>query len=170
MESSVDLHQREMYDLAVQIGRSWVQIRRGAAMGALRDYLLGTGDEALEQGQMDSLDLLARQPSWRMSDLAEALRIDPSTATRAVQRLVISGLAVRTPNDGDGRVVMVEITDAGRSRHADVNTRRGLLMTHMLGAFTPEERPVLADMLERFVAAVDKFVEDQAKPLADAPA
>ena len=170
MDSSVDLHQREMYDLAVQIGRSWVQIRRGASMGALRDYLLGSGEECLEQGQMDSLDLLARQPSWRMSDLAEALRIDPSTATRAVQRLVISGLAVRTPSDGDGRVVMVEITDAGRSRHADVNARRGLLMTHMLGAFTPEERPVLADMLERFVTAVDEFVENQAKPMADAPA
>ncbi len=162
MESPVDLHQREMYELAVRIGASWVQIRRGAAMGSLRDYLLGTGDEALEQGQMDSLDLLARQPSWRMSDLAEALRIDPSTATRAVQRLVGSGLALRTTNDGDGRVVMVEITDAGRSRHADVNVRRGLLMTHMLGAFTPEERPVLADMLERFVTAVDEFVGQRA--------
>ena len=107
---------------------------------------------------MDSLDLLARQPSWRMSDLAEALRIDPSTATRAVQRLVGSGLAVRWPHDDDGRVVMVEITDAGRLRHADVNARRGQLMTHMLGAFAPEERPVLADMLERFVSAVDEFV------------
>ncbi len=159
MESSVDLHQREMYELAVRIGASWVQIRRGAAMGALRDYLLGTGDEALEQGQMDSLDLLARQPSWRMSDLAEALRIDPSTATRAVHRLVGSGLAVRTPNDDDGRVVMVEITEAGRARHADVNARRGLLMEHMLGAFTPQERPALADMLERFVGAVDEFVD-----------
>ncbi len=159
MESSVDLHEREMYDLAVRIGASWVQIRRGAAMGALRDYMLGTGDEALEQGQMDSLDLLARQPSWRMSDLADALRIDPSTATRAVQRLVASGLAVRSAHGVDGRVVMVEITDAGRSRHADVNDRRGQLMTHMLGAFTPEERPILADMLERFVSAVDEFVE-----------
>jgi DNA-binding MarR family transcriptional regulator len=166
MESSVDLHQREMYELAVRIGASWVQIRRGAAMGALRDYLLGTGEEALEQGQMDSLDLLARQPSWRMSDLADALRIDPSTATRAVQRLVISGLAVRSAHDDDGRVVMVEITDAGRSRHADVNDRRGQLMTHMLGAFTPAERPILADMLERFVSAVDEFMER----LADVPA
>lgn len=162
METSVDLHQREMYELAVRIGASWVQIRRGAAMGTLRDYLLGTGNEALEQGQMDSLDLLARQPLWRMSDLAEALRIDPSTATRAVQRLVVAGLASRSTNDGDGRVVMVEITEAGRSRHADVNARRGLLMTHMLGAFTPEERPILADMLERFVSAVDEFVAHRA--------
>jgi DNA-binding MarR family transcriptional regulator len=165
MDTSVDLHQREMYQLAVQIGRSWVQIRRGAG-GTLRDYLLGTGEESLEQGQMDSLDLLARRPSWRMSDLAEALRIDPSTATRAVQRLVTAGLAVRTPNEDDGRVVMVEITDAGRSRHADVNARRGLLMTHMLSAFTPEERPVLADMLDRFVAAVDQFVENLQRPIA----
>jgi DNA-binding MarR family transcriptional regulator len=165
MDASVDLHEREMYHLAVQIGRSWVQIRRGAG-GTLRDYLLGTGEEALEQGQMDSLDLLARRPSWRMSDLAEALRIDPSTATRAVQRLVSAGLAVRTPNEDDGRVVMVEITDAGRSRHADVNARRGLLMTHMLSAFTPEERPVLADMLDRFVAAVDEFVQNLQRPVA----
>ncbi|HEY7628588.1 MAG TPA: MarR family transcriptional regulator [Ilumatobacteraceae bacterium] len=159
METSVDLTQREMYDLAVRIGASWVQIRRGASMGTLRDYLLGTGDEALEQGQMDSLDLLARQASWRMSDLAEALRIDPSTATRAVQRLVGAGLAKRCPHDDDGRVVMVEVTAAGLARHADVNARRGELMAHMLGAFTPEERPVLADMLERFVAAVDEFVQ-----------
>jgi len=165
MDASVNLHEREMYHLAVQIGRSWVQIRRGAG-GTLRDYLLGTGEEALEQGQMDSLDLLARRPSWRMSDLAEALRIDPSTATRAVQRLVSAGLAVRTPNEDDGRVVMVEITDAGRSRHADVNARRGLLMTHMLSAFTPEERPVLADMLDRFVAAVDEFVQNLQRPVA----
>jgi hypothetical protein len=28
----------------------------------------------------------------------------------------------------------------------------------MLGAFAPEERPILADMLERFVSAVDEFV------------
>jgi len=165
MDTSVDLHQREMFDLAVQIGRSWVQIRRGAG-GNLRDYLYGTGEESLEQGQMDSLDLLARRPSWRMSDLAEALRIDPSTATRAVQRLVTAGLAVRTPNEDDGRVVMVEITDAGRSRHADVNARRGLLMTHMLSAFTPEERQVLAEMLDRFVAAVDEFVENLPRPIS----
>lgn len=169
METSVDLRQREMYELAVRIGASWVQIRRGAAMGTLRDYLLGTGDDALEQGQMDSLDLLAHQPSWRMSDLAEALRIDPSTATRAVQRLVASGLAVRCPHDDDGRVVMVEITEAGRSRHAAVNARRGELMAHMLGAFTPEERPILADVLDRFVSAVDEFVDrlaDQAAAVA----
>ena len=168
MEPSVDLRQRDMYELAVRIGASWVQIRRGAG-GSLRDYLLGAGGDGLEQGQMDSLDLLARQPSWRMSDLAEALRIDPSTATRAVQRLVGAGLAVRCPNGDDGRVVMVEISEAGRARHAAVNARRGELMAHMLGAFTAEERPIVADVLERFVAAIDEFVDRLAAQSAAVP-
>ena len=82
-------------------------------MAALRDSLFGTGADALEQGQMDTLDLLATQASWRMSDLAEALRVDPSTATRAMQRLVNVGLACRKPSDDDGRVVMAAITAAG---------------------------------------------------------
>ena len=98
---------RSSAQLAVRIGLAWIEIRRGAAMGALQKHLFGSGDDALEQGQMDTLDLLAQQPSWRMSELAEALRVDPSTATRAVQRLVNVGLADRRPCDDDGRVVMV---------------------------------------------------------------
>ena len=129
-------------------------------MGAVRDYLFGTGDDRLDQGQMDSLDLLAQRRSWRMSELAEALRVDPSTATRAVQRLVNVDMAVRRQSDEDGRVVIVEITEAGRARHATVAARRMVLMSHMLKAFTPAERPQLADMLERFIAAVDEFVDE----------
>jgi DNA-binding MarR family transcriptional regulator len=148
------------YALGVRIAISWSEIRRGAGMGAVRDYLFGTGDDRLDQGQMDSLDLLAQRRSWRMSELAEALRVDPSTATRAVQRLVNVEMAVRRPSDEDGRVVIVEITDAGRARHATVAARRMVLMSHMLKAFTPAERPQLADMLERFIAAVDEFVDE----------
>lgn len=155
-------HDRDNFELGKRIAASWSEIRRGAGMGAVRDYLFGAGDDRLDQGQMDSLDLLAQQPTWRMSELAEALRVDPSTATRAVQRLVNVGLATRRPSHDDGRVVMVEITDAGRDRHSDVARRRMALMTYMLKAFDPAERRVLADMLERFVAAVDDFVAEVA--------
>lgn len=155
----VDLTQPDQYQLAVRIGSAWIGIRRGASRSGLREFLLGTGDDALEQGQMDTLDMLASRPAWRMSELAEALRVDPSTATRAVQRLVNSGLAARRPSDDDGRVVLVAITDAGSARHADVAARRGRLMKHLLEAFAPHERPMLADLLERFVGSVDDFLD-----------
>lgn len=154
----VDLHDPAQLELAIRIGRSWIELRRGAAMGPLRDYLFGTGDDALEQGQMDTLDLLATQPSWRMSELAEALRVDPSTATRAVQRLVNAGLACRNPGEDDGRVVMASITPAGCTRHAEVADRRAELMTHLLGALSPSERSALAGLLGKFVGAIDDFV------------
>jgi hypothetical protein len=53
---------------------------------------------------------------------------------------------------------MVEITDAGLARHAAVSVRRAELMAHMLSAYSPSERVALADMLERFVTAVDDFM------------
>ena len=39
-------------------------------------------------------------------------------------------------------------------------------MAHMLGAYTADERPALADMLERFVSAVDEFVDRLAEQAA----
>lgn len=162
LHEPVDFRDPDQLDLAVRIGRSWIALRRGASMGPLREFLLGTGDDALEQGQMDTLDMLAARPAWRMSEVAEALRVDPSTATRAVQRLVNVGLATRRAHDEDGRVVMVAITEAGRARHAEVAARRRELMKHLLESFEIPERPLLAEFLERFVASVDSFVAEVA--------
>jgi DNA-binding MarR family transcriptional regulator len=165
----VDLSQPDQLKLAFRVGLAWIAMRRGAGASALREFLFGVGDDALEQGQMDTLDLLAQHQKWRMSDLADALRVDPSTATRAVHRLVNAGLADRRPCDEDGRVVIVRITRAGRSRHSDVAERRGEVMRHILGEYTPAERPILADMLERFVASIDDFVETHTPAPTNAP-
>jgi DNA-binding MarR family transcriptional regulator len=153
-----DPRYRELYDLAVRIGLAWREMRRGASTAGLRDYLYGTGDDAIELGQMDSLDMLATRPTWRMSELAEVLRVDPSTATRAVQRLEKAGLAERSPSTEDGRVVEVRITDAGRARYQAVADRRSELFSFIMHQYRSRELPVLADMLERFVLAVDQFV------------
>jgi len=157
---AADLRDPAQLDLAIRVGASWIRLRRGAVMSVLRELLLGTDEGALEQGQFDTLDLLASKPAWRMSEVAEALRVDPSTATRAVQRLVSSGLATRMAHDDDGRVVMVAITEVGRARHDVVAVRRAELMQHILNAFTAAERPVLAEFMERFVASVDSFIAE----------
>lgn len=143
-----------------RIGFAWRELRRGAATSALRDYFFGTGDDALEPGQMDTLDLLAQADDWRMGDLATALRVDPSTATRAVQRLVRVGLAQRDACSEDGRVVKVRITAAGRSRHEEAAARRSQVMERLLAEFDPAEQETLAALLERFVAALDRLVDD----------
>ncbi len=144
--------------LAARIGTAWKEMRRGAAMAVLRDQLFGIGSDALEPGQYDTLELLVQRPAWRMGDLAEALRVDPSSATRAVQRLVRDGLAERSASADDGRVVMVGATPAGCERQAAIARRRRELMAAILAAFDPAERRSLADLLDRFVRALDDLV------------
>ena len=154
---SVDFNNPIDVEHAIRIGRAWTEMRRGAWTQHLRDYLFGD-DDPLEPGQMDALDLLSRQERT-MKHLAERLRIDPSSATRAVQRLVADGLAERYAADDDKRVVMVRISKEGRSRHAAVASRRSHVMALILSQFTLEERSDLAGLLERFVKALDDSAE-----------
>ncbi len=145
----------------MRIGCAWRDLRRGASTAALRDYLLSATEETIELGQMDTLDLLANGNTWRMSEIAEALRVEPSTATRAIQRMVNAGLAVRLPNKNDGRVVYVQITDAGRAAYEAVSKRRLALITHVMNQFDHDEIVGFTEMLERYVRLVDEFVEQQ---------
>lgn len=149
----------EEYELLVRIGWSWKELRRGAAMGALRAYMFGDGqDTLLEPGQWDTLDLLVRQPTWRMSELADGLRVDPSTATRAVQRLLKTGLAERHSCVDDGRVVLVSATGEGRALHEAIVGHRMEIMRTVVGAFDLDERRQFAEYLERMVGSIDHFV------------
>lgn len=142
-------------ELVARLGRAWRQIRRGAATSAVRDRIYGVGARSLEPGQMDALDLLVTSGSCRMGELAIALGVDPSTATRSVQRLVKAGLVEHVSHDGDARVVFVDITDSGRALHQEVSERRREVLSSVLGEFSSEEQPRLADFLERFARAID---------------
>ena len=146
----------EERELSQRIGAAWKELRRGAAMAALRDHLFGAGADALEPGQFDTLELLVQRDGWRMSELADALRVDPSTATRAVQRLLKTGLAERHPYRGDGRVVMVSATETGRERYEAIARCRRASMDQILRTFDHEERLQMASLLERLVAAADE--------------
>lgn len=149
-------------DVTRRIGVAWRELRRGAVTGRLRAELYGEGPDALDVGQVDALDLLASEGPSRMSNLADSLRIEASTATRAVDRLVADRLAVRERSTEDARVVVVSLTDEGRRRHEALVHHRRAAMIGILGAFDGDELPVLADLLERLVGAVDTYLEAHA--------
>jgi DNA-binding MarR family transcriptional regulator len=156
--SAFDLNNPVDLDHARRIGTAWIELRRGAGSARLRDYFFGREDP-LEQGQMDALDLLILRDRT-MKGLAGRLRIEPSTATRAVHRIVNDGLAERYPSADDGRVVMVKITREGRRRHASVAKRRAIALERIIGSFEADERANLADLLERLTAAIDDVVTE----------
>ena len=59
--------------------------------------------------------------SWpAQHQLARALRIEGPTLTRHLDGLEEAGLVVRTREPNDRRAVRVELTDAGRAKHAEL--------------------------------------------------
>ena len=159
IKTPTDLTNDLELELAGRIGRAWREIRRGSTAGQARDAIFGVGGSAIEPGQMDALELLVAVETCRMGDLAEYLRIDPSTATRAVQRLIKDDLAERVQHAGDGRVVAIAATERGRRIHGEVNDRRRAILFAVMNDFDPEERIALADLMERFTLSVDAAIK-----------
>jgi len=149
-------------DADARIGVAWRELRRGASMQAWRELLLGTGPEALDQGQLDTLDLLVQNGPVRMGELADALRVDASTATRAVARLEADGLADRSRSSDDARVIVVRVTEAGQALQQRLYQRRVVFVRRVLAVFDEDELQQFASLLERMVAALDDVVASEA--------
>lgn len=133
----------ELNQLTLRIAAAWRDLRRIKQ----RDLSI-----PLPIGQIDTLDVIARIGPCSMLALSEALRIDASTATRAVEPLVNSELVQRRRSDRDARTVLVELTREGRRVERQLTIERLANVENALIGFTDDERVLLADLLERLVA------------------
>lgn len=149
----------EIHDDAQRVALAWRSLRRGIAARRMRALAWAPDPPQLDMGQIDSLDLLVRHRSWTMCEFATALSIDPSTATRAIGRLVDVGLAERHSSHADKRVTLVAATPLGRQTQRRVATRRLDVVVEALQAFNADERHTLAELLDRLVASLDQTVE-----------
>jgi DNA-binding MarR family transcriptional regulator len=131
--------------------RAWCELRRVAARDIATALIVGTpGDpDHVDPPQLDILEQLVEHDGQRMSDLAAALHVDPSTITRTMHRMEAAGLARREMLAADGRVVTARITDEGRRRYAVAARRWADLVESVLDDVAPDDRGRLIDLLER---------------------
>ena len=141
-----------------RIGRAWREIRRGASAARVKDAFYGTGEEGLDMALADALSVICQQGPMRMGELAELLHITPASTTRAVACLADRGYVERVKSDADQRSIVVSATPAGQQRYAVLADRLRTGMDRILSEFSPAEQEQLADLLERYLAAVDSFV------------
>ena len=134
----------EMDDVVLRIAGAWRDLRR------IKPTELSI---ALPIGQVDTMDAIAQIGPCSMFKMSEALRIDASTATRAVEPLVNAGYVERRRSDRDARTVIVQLTREGRRVERRLTQERLDNVDRTLSEFTPDERSVLADLLERMVRA-----------------
>ena len=125
--------------------------RTGNLLGALALTLadhIGTGSDAAalitlrNYAEGEPLDLLRR-----------ALALSHPGMVRLADRLERRGLVERRRSEHDGRAVALRLTAAGRRAADDALNARAQAIDTALAALRPKERTVLADMLERMLAA-----------------
>ncbi len=109
--------------------------------------------EAVTLPQFRTLVALTDRGPRRLADLADALGVSPSTATRMCDRLVRKGLITRTRDELDRREVNLVVTAAGRTTVMDVINRRRSAVCALLTSIPLGTRRELVDSLRLLSAA-----------------
>jgi DNA-binding MarR family transcriptional regulator len=147
-----------MDDDLARVGTAWRELRRGASTAALRRMLHTTASGQLDLGQVDTLELLVDAGAVRMGELADLLRVDASSATRAVQRLVADGYARRRADPCDRRGVIIEATPGGRATVEEMRARARSALEQLTSGFSTTEIRQLGELMSRLVGALDELM------------
>ncbi len=97
------------------------------------------------------LDNLARHPGMRVTQLARAMSIHPSTASNLLDKLERAGLLRRQRNSDDQRVVELYLTDAGQAVLDRAPQPLAGVLSHALGQLPSEVLLRLNDDLQAVI-------------------
>lgn len=94
-----------------------------------------------------ALRVISERDGTRISDLAEALRIVPRSATEVADGLEARGLVERGPDPRDRRAVLLRPTPAGRRLREEVEAARAADARSLFGRLSADDRATLARIL-----------------------
>src|SRR5688572_28909000 len=143
-------------EAARQWGRRWEAVPAMHAVTSLmrvQQLVIGRLDGILKPhgltfARYEALVLLvfSSRGSLPLGKMGERLQVHPTSVTSIVQRLEAAGLVVRRPHPDDGRAVLAEITDEGRSL-VDAATADLVSSDFALGALGDDQLVALSELL-----------------------
>ncbi|MBO0820764.1 MAG: MarR family transcriptional regulator [Nocardiopsaceae bacterium] len=101
-------------------------------------------NHVMSRSASGTLATLERGGPSRLTALATREGVTQPAMTQLISRLESAGLVRREPDPGDGRVVRVTITEAGRSTMALRRAERTERLTVLLAQLSVEQRTTLA--------------------------
>ena len=111
----------------------------------------------LTNNDMHIIDAIGIKEPKNMGTVAKAMAVTMGTLTTAINNLVKKGYVTRVRSAEDKRVVLISLTDKGRSayeKHADFHRR---MVQTVMDGFQGEELDVLAAALEKLRAYFREF-------------
>lgn len=112
---------------------------------------------AVEMSTIWVVDALARLPDHgevTVSDVAAAIDVTHSTASRLIGRAEAAGCVRRERSQHDTRRTVVTATPAGRALATAAHDARTRYLADITAQWAPQDRAALSDLLARLAAAV----------------
>ncbi len=123
------------------------------ALVAMAARTLAPIEEQLTASQWRALVVVAQRQGTALHEVATALGVHPSTATRTCDRLVAAHLISRNDDPDDRRYLALTATEEGRRLVESVYTARREQIAETLERMPPASRHRLAETLQDFAAA-----------------
>jgi DNA-binding MarR family transcriptional regulator len=141
--------------IEMRIRNSIRDLRRRGAHPALQRHVYTIAGRELSPVQVDTLQLLANAPGWRIKDLAKTIGVDPSQGSRIVAGLIELGAAERAIDSNDRRTAIVTATARGRRWDKEIARRLDAMTRDVVQELAPGRQLLLAELLEEYLAAVE---------------
>lgn len=132
----------------IRLDEAWSHLSRQIS-SEIKEYPL-----AIPRSQVYLLRLLDRRGALSMSDLAGSLGITMSGCTAQVDRLADAGWVERRRSFTDRRVVLVDVSPAGRQMLAEIRETRARILARYLTRLNADEILMLTSLLERTAEAI----------------
>ena len=121
-------------------------------------------NQALSLTSALALSRLNEQGPIRLTTLAAAEGIAQPSMTQLIQRLQRQGLATRINDPEDGRVALVNITNAGRALMDDRRRDRRDRLAELLMALPPEDEATLTLALHVALPIIRRLIHNATNP------
>jgi DNA-binding MarR family transcriptional regulator/N-acetylglutamate synthase-like GNAT family acetyltransferase len=149
----------------ISVPSSTIDLIRGASrrlvreLGFMNDSLAGTD---LPPSAVHALIEIDAHDGVTASDLAELLRLEKSSVSRMLRKLVLTGEVVEEPGEHDGRTKILSLSAAGRQRVAGIHGFARAQVASALGQLEPEQCQTVLHGLQLYGAALAMSGDEKA--------
>lgn len=120
-----------------------------AGLPRVHERLMAKAGVRIDPSVFLVLRRVSQNEPLRLTELAKLLGVDVSTASRAVKRLELDGLVVKTLDERDGRALALGLSRDGRKLLRRLRAARHEMMLEVFATWSCDDLASLAPLLER---------------------
>ncbi len=103
----------------------------------------------LNTSEFGTLELLYNRGAQPMQSMASRLLMAPSSLTYVIDQLEIKGMIKRTQDEQDKRIILVEMTEKGRTFFDNIFPKHVETLIHMYDQLTEDELMLVISSLKK---------------------